>query len=153
MKTKLLPCKQWVCDNCGEIIEKAKDGWFEYNQDKNRRAYGFRIVHHITASPVSTGCYGPNNNLTMHLDQILGYGLVYGLYILDRGEIPDPAGKHPGVQDVREWATLVRRLWVPYYEQARLHFKEARGDGLLDGLNEIAAYSPETLQEIIDRYA
>lgn len=30
---KLTPLKQWICDSCGGIIEKPKDGWWEYIHD------------------------------------------------------------------------------------------------------------------------
>jgi hypothetical protein len=47
---------------------------------------------------------------------------------------------------------IICRLHVPYYEEARRYFAEARADGHLDGVNEVALYMEDTLKSIVDKY-
>lgn len=50
----LKPLEQYICDNCGGLIENIKDGWLEWIVDNGRDPmYGFRIVH------AGGGCYYP----------------------------------------------------------------------------------------------
>ena len=48
---KLIALRQWVCDECRELIRKPEEGYVEWITDKNDIRYGFRIVHHAPASP------------------------------------------------------------------------------------------------------
>ena len=48
---RLKPLQQWLCDECGEVIEEPAHGYLEWLQDDSHKAYGFRIVHHAPRSP------------------------------------------------------------------------------------------------------
>lgn len=49
IRLKALP--QWVCDECGGVIEEPAHGYLEWLTDDNHKSYGFRIVHHAPRSP------------------------------------------------------------------------------------------------------
>ena len=154
----LKPLTQWICDRCGEVIAKPEDGWVHWRTNREtHKVSNIGIVHHLTASPKSgeLGCYPERMESDMHLTAMLGpRGIVDLLSMMDVGEYHDPDARHVGgVADVRNWVEVFRRLHVPYYEEARLHFKEARANGDLDGINEVALYLPDTLKQIVEDYA
>lgn len=41
----LKPLKQWVCDVCGEVIEKPEDGYVVWNDDDEFRYFDFTVIH------------------------------------------------------------------------------------------------------------
>jgi hypothetical protein len=154
----LTALKQWICDRCGDVIEKPEDGWVHWRRDRTtRRVSEIEILHHLTASPKGgeRGCYPARMDSDMHLTAMLGSrGIVDLLSMMDVGAYHDPDARHiGGVTDVRNWVEVFRRLHVPYYEEARLHFKKARANGDLDGVNEVALYLPDTLRQIVEDYA
>lgn len=158
---KLIPLKQWYCDKCGQVIEKPEQGWLEWLHDGKFRAYGFKIVHHLKYSPIGNedgapSCYHYDHleacRMDDHLDHFVGEdGLAVLLSMID----PDPRDRsaYPEVVNIREWAKLVRRLYVPHYEEARRYWVDASNDGMLADLNELQPYLQETLKEIISTYS
>ncbi len=165
---KLEPLKQWYCDTCGDVIEKPEDGWLEWVQEKTeagRLNCGFRIVHQFMASPRANpagrdpeagSCYYSRKQLPMdsHLHHALDFGIAYVLNLLDVGEYHDPDKREAGrVVSVREWSELVRRLYVPYYEQARRYFRQVKRDGDYDGVNDVGLYSASMLKGIVEKYS
>lgn len=162
MHRKLKPLKQWICDECHEVIERPKDGWVHWRRERNDddphgKVHDIRILHHMTASPRGrpNGCYPERMELDMHLHHYLGpSGIVDLLSMMDVGTYHDPNGRDVGkVRDIRAWVEIFRRLHVPYYEQGRLFFDHGRRDGFLDGINEIALYLPRNLKALVDEYA
>lgn len=151
----LIPLQQWVCDECGELIEKPEDGWLEWlsSVSHNIPAMGFRIVHHKLASPRGS-CYYNDSNKDVnpvfisdgHLDFYLG---LNGLATLLTFFLDDKfkAG-NPG-----EVAEIIRRLHLPHYEEARRYFHAAKADDYTYGLNYLAIHSQETLRNIIKEYS
>lgn len=119
---KLKPLKQWICDYCGQVIEKPEDGWLEWKSDlaHGLGPHAFRIVHHKPHSPVG-GCYYtdrmpryPTNVSDDHLRQFVGPAGLLGL--LDFFD-----ARHWGVAaNSADLAEIIRRLHVPGYEQKRL---------------------------------
>src|SRR5215469_7635304 len=87
----LRPLQQWTCDYCRLVIDAGNEGALEWLEDKDHRAYGFKIVHHLAASPVritrSAGCYhyaAHSNSAEEPLDAFLGPdGLARVLLFLD----------------------------------------------------------------------
>lgn len=142
---KMEPLQEWVCDSCGELVD-IKDGWFEWVTDQNTGlASGFRIVHN------SRNCFYDSmqlhhqgkSNHDMHIDSYLGAsGLVKLLAIAERGNI----------EDISEWTEIVRRLHIPYYEEAKIHWGSAERDGYFDGANEYWSYLPDVCKRLIERY-
>ncbi len=140
---KLIPLKQWICDSCGGIIEKPEDAWFEWYLDRDTSyETGFRIVH-----AGQTSCRYDDRQLEQEnkspLD--LPFATVLG---------PDGLGallyltEHTSFADLKEFIDIVRRLHIPYYEEARQYWKQAGRDGLFDG----SEYTTKVLLSIINRY-
>jgi hypothetical protein len=151
----LKPLEQWFCDRCGDVIQKPEDGWVHWRRGKDRKIHSIEILHHLMASPKGgqDGCYAKDPDSDLHLHHMLGTrGLVILLSMVDVGRYHDPAGKDGGVADLRNWAETFRRLHVPHYEEARRYFDQARADGELEGVNEVALYLEDTLTRLIKRY-
>lgn len=158
----MTPLKQWICDTCGELIEKPEQGWLEwkYKHGTPGTVSEFRICHQLLSSPEKDsnreGCYrhaGPGRQ-DNHLHYFVGPdGMISLLAKLDQGRVIDPDGKSVcGVSDVANWTETFRRLYVPYYEEARQHFDAANGDGFFDGANEVSVFTQEKLQGVIAEY-
>lgn len=152
---------EWYCDTCGGVIESPEDGYVEWT-NADALAGDFHIVHHKGASPRSApeGCYQHEHargRADVDLASMLGpLGLARLLSKLERRAVPigtpnAPKGK-VGVRDISEWAELVRRLHLPHYERARVHFEQAEEDGEFDGENEFTRMLPEVLEAIADKY-
>ena len=52
---RLIPLKQWICDSCGEVIEKPEDGWLDLNGTRTKWPL-LRVVSalSITRTPACT---------------------------------------------------------------------------------------------------
>ncbi len=156
----LKPLEQFICDKCGEIINKPEEGWIEWISEINNddyKVYGFKIVHHSLHSPLKRGgCYHYTNHSgrsDSHLNHFLENCIIQLLSFLDQGPYLSPEYKGPRVKDMREFVKLTRRLTIPYYEEARLYFGEAESDGVFDGANPISFYLPDTLEYIVETYS
>src|SRR4051812_36903442 len=118
----LQPLGQWYCDRCGGVIASAEQGWLEwlYDQDKDRESrikHSFHIVHHQSYSPKahSYSCYFYERKLhgSMHLNHYIGtLGLINMLSLIDEGSLHDEDYSGPFVRNLREWAELMRRLFL-----------------------------------------
>ena len=152
----LKPLEQFICDSCGQVIEKPEDGWLEWISERGtRKAHSFRICHHQSKSPFKgrDGCYVHGATPGNHLHHVTENRIVELLQFIDVGEKHDPAFTGPHVTSLREWAELTRRLAVPYYEQVRLSWNKAISDGYFEGANEISIYTEESLKGLIEKYA
>jgi hypothetical protein len=116
MPQQLKPMVEWVCDECGQVIAKADEGWVEWTaRSDGTGAHDFRLVHHALASPRGQGgCYrspdGRPGERSSHLHHALGIsGMLLMLEVLE-----------DGVRDPKEWSVFFKRLFLPYYEEARL---------------------------------
>lgn len=97
---RLKPLQQWFCDTCGEVIEEAAHGWFEWLRDEDDKAYAFRICHHASHSPVRSAggneprgpsCYKYDRMRRADLpleDMIGSKGMARMLAMLDVGRDP-----------------------------------------------------------------
>ena len=155
----LVPLQQWICDHCGEIIQRPEDGYAEWISDcenSSKGAKGFKIVHHAPASPRQPhgDCYFYEASSLALSDMIGPTGLVRLLAHLDVGPQHDPdANRSPRIANFREYTEFFRRLHVPYYEEARQYWSKAKDDGFFDGASEVWIYMPRTLQKLVERYA
>lgn len=150
----LEPLKQWICDTCGQIIVKPEDGYVQFNRDINGQYDDFIIVHHATTSPLRgtnrKNCYKYDSDCD--LESFLGHhGLVEVLSFIDAGpyHLPDFSLR---VSNIRKWADFVKRLQLPYYEQARMFWNRASSDGYFGDSNEIYIYTPGNLKRMIEHY-
>lgn len=140
---KLKPMEQFICDECGEVIEKIEDGWLEWIDVLNKPIYGFRIVHVSGRSPrfMNGGnCYYPEGCEVsdMHLNEFIGFdGLAYLLSFFDRN-----------LRDPKEVVEIVRRLHISHYEEARQYFKKAINDGFIDSRDN----NQNDLKRVIKEY-
>jgi hypothetical protein len=146
---KLKPLQQWICDTCHGLIESPQDGFLEWLlDDDQQRRLDFRIVHRKSKSPRRTaeGCYQhgkASNNQDMNLDAFINAdGLGYLLSFL-----------HPDAKATRELGELIRRLHLPLYEEARMHWPAAERDGFFAGANETPPFRQDTLTKIVKRYS
>lgn len=150
------PLEEWVCDTCGKTIEEVDQGWVEWLSNDAGYAADFRICHKSASSPLPGSCQRHLENpgiQDLSLDDFVGpKGLVTMLSFVDPGATFEP--EYPGhrVRDLREWTELFRRLHLPYYEEARLHWDAAVDDGYFSGANEVWMYLPETLKDLIEEY-
>jgi hypothetical protein len=150
MQMKLEPLQQFTCDECGELIKSPKDGWLEWlisTSSDGRKLHGFRIVHHAPASPRKQHnghCQYPSHFLIgdMHLEHFLGPdGLANLLSMFERP-----------FEDQQEFVEIIRRLHIPYYEEARLYWQIAKDDGFFDEANEYWPYLQDNLKTVIEKY-
>jgi len=155
---RLIPLKQWICDDCGELIEQPEHGYVEWQYDRESNTkHKFRIVHRGDHSPKKPkDCFYSNAERggDTAMDSVLGdTGRVYLTSWLDPGEEFTGVNRR-SVKSLREWVVLFRRLQVPYFEEARLYFDRAVNDGRLGGANEIYFYLPDHgLKDILEEYA
>jgi len=151
----LKPLQQWICDSCGEIINSPKQGYVEWMETRGK-VHGFRIVHHALYSPYRyrNDCYYKDDESggDCSVRDLIGIrGLVNLTSWIDVGEWHDPQYSGPRVRDLREWTTLFRRLFIPYYEEAR-HCTDGLRDELGGAANAVGLYLPETLKRIIEEH-
>lgn len=146
---KMKPLEEWTCDTCHKTVG-IDDGWLEWLSSKDGPR-DFRITHNAAR------CYKHTNapdRADMHLKESLGAaGLQAFLSMLDVGPLLDPDGEHfPPLPERRSFVEAIRRLQIPYYEEARLYFNDAREDGYFMDNNEVAIHLPATCKRIIERY-
>jgi len=144
---KLIPLRQWVCDSCGKVIDKPEDGWFEWYTEKNTCLdTGFRIVHQRESCMYNDRTLEQQNRSPCHLGlagALGSSGLGYFLFKLELSG----KGVHK-LADIKEVAEIIRRLHLPYYEEARLYWDDALRDGFHDG----CSFDESTLLGIIENY-
>ncbi len=156
----LNPLTQFVCDSCGQLIEKPENGYVEWKNELDPvsgsyKTSGYRIAHHSDSSPLKApqACYLysrlPGSN-SVNLDLFLEFLPQQLPFFLDAGYICNPQRTScPQVADFAEFTDFMRRFTVPYFEQARLFFPKAKEEGLLEGYNAINLYTKTTLKSII----
>lgn len=162
----LVPLKQFICDTCGEVVKKPEEGWIEWISKSDfengiREIHSFRIVHHYSFSPLATsnndGCYqhkGKIGHSDNHLNHFISdnYKMAKILGFLDMGPYHDPKYKGTDITDMRQYIETVRRLTIPYYEEARLYWETALEDGYFQDANELWIYGVDNLKRLIEMY-
>jgi len=145
---KLQPLKQWVCDSCGEFIMKPEDGWWEFfHNTKTDLISEFRIVHHenrcmadelaLRRKNISVG--------SMSLDHMVTSGAFgHMLHWLELTETKKLSEHFKMIAFIE----IMRRLYLPYWEEARLYWEEA----FRDGFHDACGFSKKDLLSIIEEY-
>jgi hypothetical protein len=124
-------CRGWHCDACGELIRTFEAGRLEWLCDGEDRVHGLRLVHRRGLPPPhSAGCeYDRNEEYRKDGSLIEGLslatlsgvdGLMLMLAMLVRGE-------HPAEQIIE----VIKRLYVPGYEQTRNFFPRAISENII----------------------
>lgn len=161
----LKPLEQFICDECGQVINSPKEGYVEWESglDANKKMFarGFRIVHASHTSPIKKrngeGCfkYGKSYHRSdIDLEYFLKHAHQEMFSLLDLGFLHDK-NKKIGCQisDFSEFVDFFKRLTIPYYEEARKYFQEAIEDEEICGdENEIYLFSEENLKKIVQKY-
>lgn len=161
----LKPLQQFVCDTCGGVIEEPADGMLQWRYGD--RISGFTITHKPHRSPRrgSNGCYTvPEDvvndfeleHVSLPTPKALGSpdyspsfdALVRFTSLLE----PRDNGRIPDVADIGEFMEVFRRLYVPYYEEARVYRKRAQADGMYEGLWGYQKHMQDILRDIIVKY-
>ncbi|PTK09479.1 hypothetical protein [Staphylococcus saprophyticus] len=143
----LVPLKQWYCDHCGEVINDPNDGWLEWHHESGEigNYEGYRIVHHDKKCMYDASrLFRENKSLSdMHLTSYIGPdGLVSLLSMIEFNDVKDNS----------ELIEIIRRLHIPYYEEARKYHHVANEEGFFDGANELMAYRQNTSKYIINNF-
>lgn len=140
------PLTRWYCDQCGEPVT-AEDGYVIW--DSQGTAHDFRIIH-------QSRCDDERLHSSTALKRLLGPdGLTHLLAWISYGPLkpgPESPRTTPNVADLDEYVDLIRRLQVPYYEEARRRFQHPDLQDNTSDWNEVSPYLTEELQGFIRRY-
>ena len=147
---RLQPLTQWICDACGEVISSASDGWLEWYRERGEKGQysqskGFRIVHHHPSCMYNERAMFKDGQMVadMPLEDFTG---ANGLnYLLSKLELDL-------IENVPKYIEIIRRLHLPYYEEARSYHEDAVQDGYFDGENELTRGQLETSVDLLNRY-
>ena len=149
----LKPLKQWYCDVCGKIIKKPEDGYVIWSTNDNFEITDIKIIHQNKMRRGKlTGCdrHEPEYMSSLPLDCFLGdVGKAELLAMVDPGPRFYSEYKNH-IADKRMFIEFVKRVQLPYYEEARFYMESEVGLRILDGANEVYALLPRTLKAIID---
>lgn len=151
----LEPLKQFFCDTCEDIIEKPEDGWVEWltSYDDKRERWvekNFRICHHRARCMRLASHPDVSDN---HLHNLLEDNTMI-IQLYDMLESESDPNRGFGVEDIGEVVEFLRRLTLPYYEEARRHLEQAKDEGFIEGgPGEISHYLPRTLKSVIEQYS
>ena len=151
-KGPMQPLTHWFCDTCGKAISltPSDTGWIEWLELDTGKPREFRICHN--------GMCARHGRKPECCDRDLSHfvgptGKAYLLSMLYAG--PTINWNGPQLERLPEmisFTDLFRRLHIPYYEEARIYFDEARSDGFFEGHNEFTVYSQPNLINIIEEY-
>lgn len=144
----LKPLEQWICDHCDDVIERPSDGYVIWNRSSERGDHSFKVIHHVK-------CDHHDHSSSLPLRECVGAG---GLSKLLSFWSAGPIMRHLGqsqsdsIEDDDEFVDLVRRLHVPYYEEARQHFTDEQLLSDLSDANKYYPYRPDVLQRVAEDY-
>jgi len=143
----LEPLQQWICDTCKQIIENVDEGWLEWYDDVNTfEVGGYRIVHYDPKCQYDVDKLDYRNKSVADVPLKDAFGSDGLVMLLSHYE-------HMKVADPKEITDIIRRLHVPYYEEARMYWGRATEDNFFEGFNEFKAYRQDTLETIIRTYS
>lgn len=136
MNKTLDPLTQWECDSCNQIIQDENDGLLEFvvsSDYKGKVASDFRIVHK------TENCVLPEDMITNNITAI-----AIGLSKVDRiGRLMKATDKY-AIGDIHSFSEIIKRLEVPYYEEARFYINEDVED---------VEYDRNTLRKIVIKHS
>ena len=134
----------WTCDACGDDITDPSQAWVLFRRDADGKDFDFHIVHH---NDYGKRCDPPAMPASIQLSELLGpAGLSELLSFLSPG--PINGGSRVTVADMNEFVDLVRRIQVPWYEQARKFWNAPQTREWFDAGDTYAPYLPENLERI-----
>lgn len=141
----LKPLSQWCCDSCGGIIDGPMEGHVEwYTTHRTRKTSGCRIVHmsRECASDAAEQAALGRTATVISLDRVVGRrGMACLLKRI--GEVVGLGWAETA--DGQAFVELMRRVQLPYYEEARLFWDVALAASIHDG----TSYDEATLLRIL----
>lgn len=145
------PLTAWKCDRCQEDITDPGIAVVTYRRDDQRRAYDFLLVH---KNLDGRRCDPDNDDgyiESIALSQLLGAdGLTDLLSFLSAGPYSGDRGV-VRVADFDGYVDLVRRVQIPFYEEARQYWHTERTRELLGGASYAYPYLPDLLEHIANQ--
>ena len=143
----LKPLKQWICDECQQVIEKPEDGYVFWKSNDEFRPHSFKIIHQIR-------CYNDKYDRydnSLPVTELLGIdGMQWFLSMLSNGVLRNNTGEtniRPPV-DLNSFVDFFRRLQTPNYEEARTKFRDPEVLEY-DDYGLVTPYRQENLKKII----
>jgi hypothetical protein len=140
------PLTQWKCDSCGTYVdgETGMLEWIEGRDDLTRpKASQFRIAH-------TEGCLNYGDHPGRKDGHLRDYVGPDGLQCLL--EIANNYGHgKDSLENASEFVTIIRRLHVPYFEEARPHFADYAQEEARD-LESLISADIHYLERIANRY-
>lgn len=146
------PLTVWKCDTCGDDITKPGTALVTYRRDDDNRAYDFRLVH----KNIDGHRCDPDNahgfEASIELHSLLGAdGLTDLLSLLSAGPLKSTPGE-VRVADLDGYVDLVRRVQIPWYEEARPYWGTEYTGELVAGANATYPYMPDVLERIANQH-
>lgn len=140
------PLQHWYCDVCDGKIEDVESGYVIW-RSTGLGYRGFKIVH-------QSKCDSDSYPASAALKNFIGSsGLNYLMSFLSPGPLMTRnRGGTPSVTDFDEFSDFVRRVQIPYYEEARRFFGIEEVINHFCDANEVYPYTPDVLKSIIEQY-
>jgi len=141
----LKPLAQWCCDSCGQLIDRPEMGCVEWHTaHRTNTTAGFRIVHktdrcrYQALDLVNAGRTCIHVPLSEAIDPPgLGRLLARIEEAITSGSVsPEALG---------EFIEVLRRVQIPYYEEARVAWEA----GIKEGIHDGTRYDAATLKRIL----
>lgn len=139
------PLSTWYCDVCGGRIADVEEGYVLWHS-ADGCAKDFKIIHRVK-------CDVADYESSMPLTSFVGAdGLAWALSILSPGPIILRRSESEGydMPDPHQLTDFIRRVQMPYYEEARRHFSKRRVRDAYHDANEVAPYRVLDLKRIIE---
>lgn len=162
---RLKPLEEWICDTCKKVISRPEQGQVEWLRDEEDKVHSFRICHNAVHSPIRISssndpALGPDCRTLGRIASVLDLktmtgtsGMEWMISFLDAGIITVPDAESPLiVNEARNWKDTFRRLFFPYYEEARMSFEAAEAGGFFINKDDVSRYSKDALKSIIEKY-
>ena len=136
--------RTWICDSCEKPIIDPEHGWVEWLGNQGTIGRGLRLVHKQSDSPRAPDGQCRYDDDSCHndfgLSDLLGPdGLMQLLEFLADGTIIK--------EEVLE---MIKRLHIPGYEHARLHFDAAIAEGVFEPNTASGYYSQEQINAVLE---
>lgn len=149
----IMPEHTWICDRCGQPIEKVEEGWIEWlvlQEGNSSVGKGLRLVHHFQSgsrAALQSCQYNQEQERERDgshvndspLEEFLGPdGLMELLSLLDLNRLPKA-----------EVLEMIKRLHVPGYEEARQYFDAALHEGVFEPNRPPGFYSQSDITAVL----
>lgn len=142
------PLTHWYCDTCGKQIVSAKDGYVIWKDTGSEGPRSYRIIHHGRCDR-----RGEYNSSAALVDFLGADGFATATALISVGTVIRNRGVGSVASgDVDDWVDFVRRVQLPYYEEARRCFNNPEYREEMSDANEVAPYLEENLKRTIRRF-